>query len=295
MGAAVQDQKPGPYAELLRDEYCIFSTISDEQLYHLAFSEHHQPFYFFEFARIVDDAGLQFLSDADVTRMCGPRAPAAARAFLDQHPRPDRLQYWDFLNNCVWRGALLCRRDVPLAGRLEDGALRDCWISLATGRSSELVAPDPPTSQALSCLEQRRPEFVAFSDLAEDGELSTGFFMDAYTAGSIDVTFSPPTLSSRISDRPAVSPLVRLQVRDGSTVTNQKREAVRLTEVVRHVVHLLDGNHGWNELAESVADEIQSGRLADEWILRLEDDELDAGRLTGNILRHVRDRALLVA
>ena len=65
--------------------------------------------------------------------------------------------------------------------------------------------------------------------------------------------------------------------------------------MVRHVVHLLDGNHGWDELAESVADEIQSGRLADEWILRLEDDELDAGRLTGNILRHVRDRALLVA
>ena len=48
----------------MREEYYLFSTISDEQLYHLAFTEHHQAFYFHQFTRLIDEAGLQFLGDA---------------------------------------------------------------------------------------------------------------------------------------------------------------------------------------------------------------------------------------
>jgi hypothetical protein len=44
-----------------------------------------------------------------------------------------------------------------------------------------------------------------------------------------------------------------------------------------------------------VSDEIRSDRVPNEWILRLLDDDLDGGRLTGDILRHLRDHALLVA
>ena len=95
-------------------------------------------------------------------------------------------------------------------------------------------------------------------------------------------------------DHPAVSPLVRLQAQEGATVTNQKSEAVRLTDSGRHVATLLDGVNSRNDVAESVACGIQSGKFANDWLLRLADDQVDAGRLTGNILRHLRDHALLV-
>ena len=91
-----------------------------------------------------------------------------------------------------------------------------------------------------------------------------------------------------------MSPLVRLQAEDGSTVTNQKCEAVRLTDLVRHVVTLLDGVHSRDDVAESVAHEIKSGRLAFDWTVRLQ-DQLDVERLTGDVLERVRDHALLVA
>ena len=295
MGAAVQDQNPGPYAALLREEYFTFSAMSDEQLYHLAFSEHHQPFYFREFIQMIGEAGLQFLGDSDVTRLFGPREPSAVRAFLDELPRLDQQQYLDFLTNCTCRGALVCHRDIQIRSRPEEGILRNCWISLATAARGEFVALNPPIQEALIRLEERRPEFVAFSDLGETSALPTDFFMEAYAAGMMDMVLSPPCLSSRISDQPTVSPLVRLQAQDGSTVTNQKCEAVRLTDLVRHVVTLLDGVHSRNDIAESVAHEIQSGRMARDRTLRLEDDELDVGRLTGDILRYVRDQALLVA
>ena len=132
MGAAVQDQNPGPYADLLREEYFLFSAISDEQLYHLAFSEHHQPFYFHEFVDLIGEAGLQLLGDSDVTRLFGPREPAAARAFLEGLPRLERQQYVDFLTSCTGRGALVCHHDVEIRDRADDRVLRECWIGLAT-------------------------------------------------------------------------------------------------------------------------------------------------------------------
>jgi SAM-dependent methyltransferase len=295
MGAAVQDQNPGPYAELLREEYFIFSAMSDEQLYHLAFSEHHQPFYFHEFVRMIGEVGLQFLGDSDLTRLNGPREPPAVREFLNQLPRVDQQQYLDFLINCTCRRALVCQGDSQIRSRPEEGVLRHCGISLATAARTQLVAPSPLVQEALIRLEESRPEFVAFGDLPECGALPTGFFMEAYAAGMIDIALSPPRLSSRISDRPTVSPLARLQARDGSTVTNQKCEAVRLTDLVRHVVTRLDGVHSTTEVAASVAHEIVSGRFADDWIVRLEGDALDVGRVTGDILRHLRDHSMLVA
>jgi SAM-dependent methyltransferase len=294
MGAAVQDQRPGPYAELLREEYYLFSTIGDEQLFHLAFSEHHQPFYFHEFVDLIGGFGLQHVSDSDVTRLFGPREPAAVRGFLDECPPLERQQYLDFLTNCTCRVALVCHQDVGIRSRPDESVLRDSWISLASAVRGERVASYPQIQEALLCLENRRPESVAFADLTERGA-TTGSLMDAYAAGMIDLALSPVPVSRHISDYPTVSPLVRLQAEDGATVTNQKCEAVRLTDLSRHVVTLLDGVHSRDEVARSIAREVQSGRVANDWMLRLADGELDVERLTADILRHLRDLALLVA
>ena len=295
LAAAVQDQDPGPYAALLREAYVSFSAMRDDQLYHLAFSEHHQPFYFHEFTQVIGAAGLQFLADADVARLSGPREPASVRAFLDVQPSAGQQQYVDFLKNCTTRNALVCHREVQLCGTPDDSVLRDSWIGWATLPHVELSAPDPQIQEALSRLEERRPEFVAFGDLTSSGPLPTGFFMDAWAAGALDVVLSPPRLSSRISDHPAVSPLARLQAKEIPTVTNQKSEPVRLTDLDRHVVTLLDGAHSTHAVIESVAREIQSRRITDGWALRMQDDDVDADRLTGDILRYLRDHALLVA
>lgn len=272
LGAAAQDQQSGPYAELMREEYYLFSAMSDEQVYHQMTTPHHQPFYFHEFVDLIGGADLQFLSDADVTRLFGPREPAAVREFLDALPRLEQQQYLDFLTNCLYRGALVCHRDVEIRDRPDGAVLRDCWISLAPARA-DLDAPDALIQEALSSLEDTRPAFVACSDLPVSGSSPTAWLMDAYAARKIDLMLSPPRISSRISDRPTVSPLVRLQAQDGEIVTNQKCEAVRLTDQARQVVTLLDGAHSGDDVAALVGEEIRSGR----------------------ILRRLRDHALLVA
>ena len=105
---------------------------------------------------------------------------------------------------------------------------------------------------------------------------------------------SPSVPSAASVNHPKVSLLVRLQAKEGSTVTNQKCEPVRLTDLARHVAILLDGVHSRNDVMKSVAHQIQSGRLDNDWIFRLEDGELNVELLTGNVLRHLRDYALRV-
>ena len=73
MAAEVQDQNPGTYASLIRDEYCLMSAIPDEQLYHLVSEEHHQPFYFHEF---LEQGAWR---DVAVGRGCRPREDVAFR------------------------------------------------------------------------------------------------------------------------------------------------------------------------------------------------------------------------
>jgi SAM-dependent methyltransferase len=295
MGAAVQDQNEGPYAALLREEYFLLSRISDEQLYHLAFTEHHRPFYLHEFIRLLDEAGLQFLGDSDPTRLFGPRDPAAVRAFLDQLPQSDQQQYSDFLVNCTCHGALMCHRDVRIRSRPDEEVLRDCWISRTTAARDEWVARKALTDEVLCYLDETRPEFVAFRDLVQSESAPMADFLDAYAAGLIDVALAPRRLSGHISDRPTVSPLVRLQAKESATVTNQRCEPVRLTDLARYVVTLLDGAHSMSDVVESVGQEINAGRAGNDRILRLQDEELIAERVTGDILLHLRDHALLVA
>jgi hypothetical protein len=294
MGAAAQDQNAGPYAALLREEYFMLSRISDEQLYHLAFTEDHLPFYRHEFNRLVAEAGLQWLADADATRLFAPREPAPVFAFLDQLPRGDQQQYVDFLSNSTGHAALLCHDDVQIRSRPDDGTLHACWISRTPAARGDWAARHPLIDEVLAHLEERRPEFVAMSELAA-GDVPTSVILDAYAAGLIDLARSPRRLSGRISQCPTVSPLVRHQAGLGPTVTNQKCEAVRLTDLARQVVTLLDGAHTRSEVAESIAHEIHSGRTENDWLLRLRYEELNAERVADDLLRRLRDQALLVA
>jgi hypothetical protein len=61
------------------------------------------------------------------------------------------------------------------------------------------------------------------------------------------------------------------------------------------VATILDGAHSKNDVVESVGQEIEAGRAGNERVLRLQDEDLNAERVTGDILLRLRDQALLVA
>jgi SAM-dependent methyltransferase len=304
--AEVQDQRRDAYAALIRDEYCLLSTIPDAELYHLVSEPHHRPFYFHEFIDELQGATLQWLADAG-PGVCESWLPESARTLLRHVPTLERQQYVDYLANCTFRRALVCRGDAQLNPRADPQVLGRLWIGLtAAGRvepgvgpegtrlrtdRGELIASDPVVEEALSKLDDARPQLIPCSGLFT-AELPVDFLMDALRCGAVDGVLTPFTLTNHIDVLPMVSPLVRLQARQGGRVTNQKTEPVQLSAITRFVARRLDGTRDRGGLAEEIERGIGcGGPEVDTALVKVAGDPSE---LTDECLRYMRDHALLM-
>jgi SAM-dependent methyltransferase len=181
--------------------------------------------------------------------------------------------------------------------------------------SSELVCSDRVTLAALRYLQEVRPETVAvptlrrhaFGQVSRDAR-AAGFaagtaygtdegenrlmciLLASLMTGAIEATISAPPVTSRISERPAVSPLARFEARRRYTVTNQTQNPVRLTNVSRFLAGLLDGTRDRRELIELLSRELESGRVSRELFETAE----DARGLVDEALVRFRRAGLLV-
>jgi SAM-dependent methyltransferase len=308
MAAEVQDQNPGTYASLIRDEYCLMSAIPDEQLYHLVSEEHHQPFYFHEFLDKVHGATLQWVADAGLERAW---LSESAPEFLRRASLHEQQQYLDFFNSCTFRRALVCRGDVQLCQRPDEEVIRRFWIGLTSATTvepafasgemrlrsdgREVRTSDPTTSEALRHLDDVRPELVPCSQLFGSRDaLPVDFLLNAMGIGAIDGVLTPFNLTNQIGEFPTAHPLVRLQARQGSLVTNQKSEPVQLSGLMRHVAQRLDGRRDRSALAEDIARQLQSNAVKLESELVLLDTTANPSDLIDACVRHFRDQALLI-
>ena len=315
-----------PFGKLLREEYFQLSQSPDGYLYHEMLEEHNQPFYFQDFLEQIESAGLQYLAEAEFSQMFTWDLSEAARAFLDGMPLPDREQYLDHLRGAAFRRSVLCQAEVVVDRRLDHRVLERFSVALTPearleasdgaegGRlvigPCELVCTDPPTLAALRRLEDCRPAFAPVRLLREcaaaepspgpgagreqGADRLTRFLLDAMTAGAIEGALSAPCIASRVSERPTVSPLARLEARRGNVVTNQRQQQVRLTGVSCLVARLLDGARDRGEVAAAVSQELQSGRVSlspfDDF-----DDDGDVEGLVQRVLDLLRRLALLAA
>jgi methyltransferase-like protein len=292
--AAESQTDDSPFANLVREGYMCLSQADDSYLYHEMLAEHNQPFYFQEFVGQVESAGLQYLGDADVPRMFTFDLPPTARTFLEGMPLLVREQYLDFLRGSSFRKSLLCHKVVEVERRLDHRVLNRFSVSLGRDArlerseagageawrliigSCEIPCPDPGVVAALRYLDERRPEFISVAELrkiapgrvdpedsdSQAGDRLTRFFMDALTAGAVDAALSAPRLASRVSERPVASPLARLQAELGNSLTNQLHESIKVTDLGRLVVRVLDGNRDRQALIEVVRQEVKSGRVS---------------------------------
>jgi methyltransferase-like protein len=106
----------GAYAGLLKEEQDRLAQVKDSYIFHEHLEENNEPVYFHEFARRAEQAGLQFLGEADVASMFVRRIPPAVQATLAKLGGDviGREQYLDFFTNRMFRQTLLVRREVAL-------------------------------------------------------------------------------------------------------------------------------------------------------------------------------------
>jgi methyltransferase-like protein len=274
LAGAVRGQE-GPQARLLEQELVLLGRLPDCYVIHEHLEEINEPVYFLEFAQRAARWGLRYLADAKLGTMAlDGYAPEVQQALRAASPDLIHLeQYLDFLRNRTFRQTLLCHREVAVDYRLNAERLRGLYVAsparpLATaeecftGPSGATVkSTDPLAKAALLHLGEIWPRAVPFEELcrAARARLGGGDSPDAgrdmqvvgqcllacYLADPDGLAYlwsHPPAFAAAAGDRPAASPLARLQAAHAARATNLRHQTLALDDFRRAVLCRLDGS-----------------------------------------------------
>ena len=87
-------------------------------------------------------------------------------------------------------------------------------------------------------------------------ELLTGM-----CAGTVEWRVTPPPFTAAVGERPATTPLARLQTTQGYRVTNLRGESVTLDEIHRQTLRLLDGTADRDRLTDLLMERLRAGEF----------------------------------
>ena len=203
----------------------------------------------------------------------------------------EREQYLDFLRNRMFRQTLVCHQEIRprydvradrVASMFVASPLKqvDLQVDLTAGIEQEfrspsdltLITPHSHFKAALVLLQEAWPSTLPFSDLvvrATDLLSKVGINIDhetcsnslaksiltTYTALSrplIELTTHPAPFGLQWSDKPFASELARLQAESTNLVSNLRHESVKLGEIERFLLGLLDGENSMEDLEEQL-------------------------------------------
>jgi len=172
-------------------------------------------------------------------------------------------QYLDFLRCRKFRHTLLCHQEVALHREWEPermGKLYAASAAQAVGpadaggveefrgpQGSAMSTAHPLAKAVLHCLAEAWPRALAFAELLGrvGGEKAGALAEILYwtcAAGLVELHSHPPCCAARAGERPLASPLARLQLRQGPSVTTLRHTTVTVEGVLeRQLLLLLDG------------------------------------------------------
>ena len=309
------------YSVFLRAELQSILERRPEGFYHDEQGEYNNRFYFREFAEQASRYGLQHLCDAHLLSMQLAIYPQEVVAKIRTFSPDDDLaleQYMDFLKLRKFRQSLLCRSEVRLnrspdpkcvnrlsvASAAEGSAGLDLR-STAAGEfkfssGASMSTNHPLAKAAMLHLGRVWPQAVPYSEVLrvartlaerdapggepeeEDASWLSDMILKLFVANFVELHIHAPVFAAQVSERPVASPLARLQVRNASSVTNQRHTAIEVgDDAARQLLLILDGTRDRQQLLAELRGRLNSG-------------EVTAERLETNLNRLAK-KALLVA
>jgi SAM-dependent methyltransferase len=275
------------YSDILKQELDYVSARSDAYLLHDHLEAVNSPLYFYDFAERAGAWGLQFVSEVQGTSISAENLPPELAGDLRDLGSGDIdfEQYVDFVINRRFRQSVLCRARVERRGGASPDDLGRLFVAARSMPERETAsAQDGPLfKMALGHLHANWPLSVPIESLVEavrtQGSGASGpedmkaDFVRAYRQKRVELSTLPPMFVLNLSDRPAASPLARMQARTGNTVTNLRHEAGQLNDFGREVLCLLDGSQDRAAIVARLVDAVATGRIT----LKRKDPDLTPG------------------
>lgn len=290
------------YQKSLQKELETILVRSDHAFFHDDLGEINTPVYFYQFVEHATQHGLQYLSEADFVEIqigvCPPQVVGVLKQISGN--RIAQEQYLDFLKGRRFRQTLLCHAGTKLDDepRMENlqrfsvsSQLRpettpvDCSSSQPTvflGTGGRSIKTENPLMKAtLLILSRAWPHAVHFHELLNEARMLCGraaakdreevrhdvqvlaaSLLRAYAGTAVELHVWSPRFVSQPSERPIVSPLARVQVREEEKVMNLRHEDIAVEgEFARSLLCLLDGSRDRAALLDDLSRLVELGPL----------------------------------
>jgi methyltransferase-like protein/cyclopropane fatty-acyl-phospholipid synthase-like methyltransferase len=211
-------------------------------------------------------------------------------------------QYMDLVRNRLFRQTILCKSDIKLDRRVGAERIQGMCIATNSKPKDATASPDihsrepvtfmrpgstlttkePLVKAAIQCLRDVWPRALPFEELlaAARGKLQPGLeFIDServiaesrnlalpllrcYATTHIDLHAQPPNVDFQVSERPQATQFSRWQAKSGSVVTNLWHETVRLSDIERRVLMLLNGERQPLQIQQSIEESVLKGTIS---------------------------------
>jgi len=250
---------------LMEEEVKNLLEHRDGSLFHDDLADINDPVYFHEFAAHAQRHGLEYLGEAEPHEMFDPMdslqplAPPASHII-------EREQYLDFLKARRFRRTLLCRAGIPLRREVPLDAMdrflfSSLPFSIADGvitnqHGSRITIVDAAVERVIHALGDAHPLPVEFKELipyAGAREPLREILFGLLVGAMVNLHVHDFPCEETVTQHPAASRLVRYQAAEGPKVTNACHTMVKLDEVARHLVCLLDGTRNLEAIAQDLA------------------------------------------
>lgn len=119
-----------PHGQMYRNVRDSLRISTDHYLYHDYISDRNEPFYFHQFAAMLEPFDLQFAAEADITQTAAMGVSAEATAALNRAPILDREQLLDFLVNTGYRRSVVCRKDRKINRLIDHRSMESLSVAL---------------------------------------------------------------------------------------------------------------------------------------------------------------------
>jgi methyltransferase-like protein/SAM-dependent methyltransferase len=330
------NSEKNPYGMYLAGELKLLSSTADSYIAHEHLEHWNAPAYFHQFVERLVRHDLQYLGEAEFSTMVVKNFAAPIAETLSKGIRDviRMEQYMDFIRNRTFRSTLLCHRERQLDRNVDSARVTRLHVAAgvepvdakADVRSVQQEAfktlggiqfqtTAPLTKAAIRILSAAWPRAVPFADLlasaqrligaagasagAEAGQRLAADVLQLYAANAVELRSIPSSFVTSVSEKPRTSALVRLQASQGARVTNLRHESLRVNDVERRTLALLDGSRERQEVIEQLVAAVLSGELSlkrgDQPITDPADRLEQVGRFYDQLLPSFGKKALLVA
>ena len=286
------------YKPLLEKELHRHFEHSASDIYHDDLSEVYEPYYFHEFADLLDQHELQYLSEAEMHAMSIQKFPAKVQEHINQFDDViEREQLIDFFLGRVFRQTLFCRKNVKLERNLTPNQLDDFLIASAihpqnddpdlfTAKTERFVdnknfgieIDHPPTKFALKLLGENWGKAVPTAEMMEtiqktftendvipedwekELEITRAILFQIYRGTDlIELHTHQPKADQTVAEKPKINGLARWQIKETDHVTTLYGLNIKVEdEVSRHLLELLDGTNDRSELLVQIRNFIEN-------------------------------------